>query len=59
MTSRADPFATLRAMTATLTLPAWERRYRAPSVCLPDSSPEAPHRIVLDFLAAQLPGIAT
>ena len=33
-------------MTATLTLPAWERRYRAPSVFLPDWSPDAPDRIV-------------
>jgi dipeptidyl aminopeptidase/acylaminoacyl peptidase len=33
-------------MTATLTLPAWERRYRAPSVFLPDWAPDAPDRIV-------------
>jgi dienelactone hydrolase len=33
-------------MIATLTLPAWERRYRAPTVFLPDWSPEAPDRIV-------------
>lgn len=33
-------------MTATLTLPAWERRYRAPSLFLPDWSATAPDRIV-------------
>jgi dipeptidyl aminopeptidase/acylaminoacyl peptidase len=33
-------------MTATLTLPAWERRYRAPSVFLPDWAADAPNRIV-------------
>lgn len=33
-------------MTATTTLPPWERRYRAPSVFLPDWSTEAPDRIV-------------
>ena len=33
-------------MTATIALPAWERRYRAPSVFLPDWAPDAPDRIV-------------
>jgi dienelactone hydrolase len=33
-------------MTAIQTVPAWERRYRAPSLFLPDWSPNAPDRVV-------------
>ena len=33
-------------MIATLTMPAWERRYRAPTVFLPDWAPGCPERLV-------------